>query len=484
MTDGQIPNQVFDHRTGLLFQLSLQELTVLNLDQSTLSRTIQLPTVFHAVHGLSLSYVLLLSSDSLVIYDIIYGTAQACLDVSSSFMAMIPTSDPLTFHVVVTSDNLTQLVTITIPERATLFDAITHKQSIEESLSNNPIILIGPKLKIQAKEVEKAVAEFFTSVRSAVEANDATAIDTLFKIFRKTYSIHHRRSHDKTTILTSTFIKELLSLLLTNDPQNPTFQVYPPKTIEYLLDCNSFSRNMLPGGRKQLVPTALGNRSFLKRLLKTQPTPLTYEDYLHLLQHVLDTPAGSRIVSVERVVDAFERDANTFFHKPDMRTVLSTAHLEHLLQTITQTPDNTISHPNTLNSTLDSLGLGPLLLSPSLSRTTLDTLHATLLSQTDAMKTCLETSSLISLVLHRQNDVPSAQTREREIFVGESKKRKAGDAGGWLDIVGQEGGMTKARRGWIKKPALPTRDMGMTHRFVATAKFQEAPSYSLDKMVI
>jgi hypothetical protein len=98
------------------------------------------------------------------------------------------------------------------------------------------------------------------------------------------------------------------------------------------------------------------------------------------------------------------------------------------------------------------------------------------------MKTCLETSSLISLILHRQNDVPLSQTQEREIFVGQSRKRKADS--GWLDMVGQEGGMTKARWGWIKKPALPTRDTGMTHRFVATANFQEVPSYSLDKMVI
>lgn len=63
------------------------------------------------------------------------------------------------------------------------------------------------------------------------------------------------------------------------------------------------------------------------------------------------------------------------------------------------------------------------------------------------------------------------------------KKRKLGESG-WLDIVGQEGGMTKSRRGWIKKPALPTSEKGMTHRFVATSKFQEAPAYSLDKMVL
>ena len=473
---------MFDPKTCIALQLSLQELKVRNLDDSTPDHTFRLPTAYDGVSTLTNSHILLHSKDCLVIYDIIYGTVQASLDISSSVMAKIPTSDPLSSHAVITADNLIQLIAITIPERATLLDAITHQQPIEESLPNNPSLLVAPKLKLKDKSVKAAISEFFTSVRSAVDAHDSDAIDRLFKEFRTTYNIRRRQtSLDKTTKFTSMFVQELLSLILRTSSQNSAFQVYPDETIKYLLESNSFSRDMFPGGADQLIPTALGNKEFLKKLLKTEPTPLTYRDYLLLMKHVLDTPSNSRTVSTERVLDAFERDADTFFDRPDMRTVLSPDHLERLLEIVTQTPE-TFEYPNILSATLDSLGLGPLVLSPSLSIPAIEMLHTAIRSQTDAMKSCLETSSLISLVLHRQNDVPVSQTRERAIFF-KDKKRKVGETG-WLGVVAQEGGMTKARRAWIKKPALPTNEKGMTHRFVATSKFQEAPTYSLDKMVM
>jgi hypothetical protein len=109
----------------------------------------------------------------------------------------------------------------------------------------------------------------------------------------------------------------------------------------------------------------VGNKKFLTALLDKEPTPFTYWDYLVLIQHILDPPGGRTIVSPDIILDAFERDANTFFDRPDMRTVLSTDHLQRrVLHLLTQNRE-TIVYLTILPNVLDSTGLGPLLLTQS-----------------------------------------------------------------------------------------------------------------------
>src|SRR5208282_5722801 len=163
---------------------------------------------------------------------------------------------------------------------------------------------------------------------------------------------------------------------------------------------------------------------------------------------------------------SFERDVDTFFDKPDMRTVLSNDHLEQFLHILTKDPQ-TISYPTLLCAVLDSIGLGLLLLTQSLSTDVIDLLCSSLNTESASLKTCLETSSLLSVVLHRQNDVPFSHHKERALLFGD-RKRKIGR----FETVAEEGGMMKRRSTWIKKPRLPKPREEITRRFVAETKVQ------------
>ena len=248
------------------------------------------------------------------------------------------------------------------------------------------------------------------------------------------------------------FVGKLMSLIFSKETGELSIRVYPEETIKFLLKADIFSKDLLPGGANGLVPAALGNKKFLKRLLEQQPTPFAYGDYLLLVKYILETPKSTKIVSTLSILDAFERDIDTFFDRSDMRTVLSTDQLQQFLQILTTDPE-IVPYPALLCQVLDAIGLGPLILTQSLPAELIDTLNATLESESSTLSTCLETSSLLSLILQRHNDVPTTRKKDRTILYND-RKRKLGEAG-WLEAVAQEGGMTRQRRTWMRKPALP-----------------------------
>jgi hypothetical protein len=239
--------------------------------------------------------------------------------------------------------------------------------------------------------------------------------------------------------------------------------------------------DLVPGGRDGFVAAVVGQKKLLRVLLEKEPTVFRYEDYLTLVKYLLETPETSLVVSAETILDAFERDADTFFERTDMKKVLSLDQLQQLIALLTKTPD-TISYPTILCNTLDSIGLASLLLNPTLPSDLIETLHTTIEAESDVISTCLTTSSLLSLVLQRQNDVPVVKGKDRAILFNDRKRRLSKT--GWVEVVAEEGGMSKQRRVWMKKPPLPGSGKEMTHRFVATSKFQEVPNYSLDRMVM
>jgi len=272
-----------------------------------------------------------------------------------------------------------------------------------------------------------------------------------------------------------------MDVIFSREGDAVSFRVYPDETIKFLLEANYFSRDLLPGGADGLVSAALGKRKFLKRLLEKEPTPFTYHDYLLLVKYILDTPNGKTIVPAAAILDAFDRDAITFLERPAIKSILPTDQLQQLLNILTQDPEN-IAHPTLLATVLDSIGLGPLMLSQSLPIDLLETLNATLNAETEEITSCLETSSMLTLLLRRQNDISDSRQKDKRIL-HHGTKRKLGEPG-WIDIVAEESGLTRRQKLWMKKPALPGSGRDLTHRFVATTKFQEAPTYSLDRMVL
>lgn len=467
---------MFDIRKSTFFQLSSKDLTIIKPNQ--VPTIYRLTKKYGIIHSLSSSHVLLASSKNIIIYDIIYGTIQAELDLPNSLSTLINTTDTVSFHAIVNAENQTLVIPITIPETATLLDAIG-KEQVQDGHIKNPPILLGPQLKINHKEVRSTVKQLFKSLNSAADSQDAEAFDKLFKKFRRTYRVYSKTNEEKKTKLTPPFIEELLSLIFIKETDGLSIKIYPKDTIRFLLELDVFSRDLLPGDAGGLVSAALGKKEFLKQLLRKQPTPFTYRDYLVLIKYILDTPESNCIIPKSEILGAFERDADTFFDRPDMKTVLSITDLQLLLSTLTKDPE-TISYPTILCGVLDSIGLGPLLLAPSLSVDVIDVLRTTLETESKSMSTCLETSSLLSHLLQRQSDVTTSRHKDRAILFND-KKRKLGGAG-WLEVVAQEGGMTKRQRAWMKKPPLLGSGKELTHRFVATSKFQEVPIYSLDRM--
>jgi hypothetical protein len=462
-----------DVRSGTFFQLSNSCLTVGNKKSS---ETYQLPDKFDDIHALSESHVLLTSSKGLLIFDTVYGTIQAELAKVIKFITVVNTADPLNFHVIVTSENETLGLSITIPACASLLDVIG-KDQFADIPSKVQRILIPPKTDLKTeKQINAAVRTLSASLKEAADACDSEKFDRLFNEFRRSYKAHKGSNLQKRMKLSPLFVREVLGLVFVRRTERLSMRFYPVDTLNFLLDVDIFSRDLLPGGAEGFVSGVMGNTKFLTALLKSQPTPFTYRDYLVLVQYILDSPADKTFVKPNVILDAFERDAETFFDRPDMRSVLSTDHLQRLLHLLTQDPD-VIPYPALLSGVLNSTGLGPLILTQSLPTDLLDTLHAALESKSTSLTAYLETSSIISLILERQKNIPDS---DRRIAYG---KRNI-DQTGWLDVVAEEGGMARQRRAWMKKPTHPGAGKPLTHRFVATAKFQEVGAYSLDRMIM
>ena len=369
------------------------------------------------------------------------------------------------------------MVPLVIPPKATLLDAIG-KGLTPDLHTKKPPIFLSTKIKMKSKDVEAAIKELFKNLKAA---DDGDRFDSIFKAFRKKFQINRRVDRKRTTRLSTAFVRELMALIFVKSEDGVSFRIYPDETIKFLLEGSYFSRDLLPGGAEGLVPSALSKRKFLKRLLEKEPTPFTYRDYLLLVKYILDTPEDKTIVSTEIILDSFERDADTFFERPAMKTILSTDQLQQFLAILTRDSED-IPYPSLLTAVLDSIGLGPLMLTQALPLPLLETIHSFLTSETEDLSQSLQTSSMLSLILHRQNDIPPTRQKDREIFQ-HGMKRKLGETG-WLDIVAEQGGMTRQQKIWMKKPVLPGSGRELTHRFVATTKFQEAPSYSLDRMVL
>ena len=439
--------------------------------------TFNLTDKYENIHPLSSFHVLLSSRKALTIYDVVYGTVQAELELSNSLNAIINTPNPLSFHAVVKSEGKLLVLPIAIPETATLLDAID-KERATKVYTKDPLILLTPKVRIKQKKITSSVKELFASLKAAAEAQDASKFDKGFKDFRNKYRVNREVDDYKRTKLTPEFVKELLSLIFTEESEGLSLRIYPQDTLKYLLEVDVFSRDLLPGGQEGLVSAALGNKKFLKRLLEKQPTPFTYRDYLILVKYILDRSGAKTVVPPSTILESFERDADTFFDSPDMRTVLSNDHLEQFLHILTKDPQ-TISYPTLLCAVLDSIGLGPLLLTQNLSTDVIDVLCTSLDTESASLKSCLETSSQLSLVLHRQKDIPLSHRKERSLLLGE-RKRKLGQ----FETVAHEGGMMKQRIIWIKKPRLPKPGEAITRRFIAETKGQDVPSYSLDKIIL
>ena len=67
-------------------------------------------------------------------------------------------------------------------------------------------------------------------------------------------------------------------------------RIYPEQTVQFLLDVDGFSRDLVPGGRDGFVGAVVGQHKFLKVLLEKEPTVFKYEDYLILVKYILETP--------------------------------------------------------------------------------------------------------------------------------------------------------------------------------------------------
>lgn len=375
------------------------------------------------------------------------------------------------------SENKSLVIPITIPETATLLDTIDKERTTDVS-TKDPLILLTPKLKLKQKKIKSAVKALFKSLKSAAEDQDAKKFDKEFKDFRKQFRVNREDDNYKRTKLTTEFVKELMSLIFTEESEGLLLKIYPADTLKYLLDMDVFSRDLLPGGQGGLVSAALGNKKFLRLLLEKQPTPFTYRDYLLLIKYIIDRSGAKTVIPPSTILESFERDIDTFFDKPDIRTVLSNDHLHQFLYILTKDPQ-TIPYPTLLCAVLDEIGLGPLLLTPSLSTDVIDLLCTSLDIESTAMKTCLEASSLLSLVLHRQKDAPLSHRKEGTLLFGDRKRKL-----GLFETVAQEGGMMKRRSTWMKKPRLPKAGKEITRRFVAETKGQDVPAYSLDRIIL
>jgi Utp8 family len=373
-----------------------------------------------------------------------------------------------------------QVVPVAISSKPTLLDAIG-KPANEVEASHPPLVLLPPKYLPKQKKLQEGLKKLYSKLEDAADQQDGDKFDEAFQKFRKKFNVSHNFDNNKTAKLTSAFIRKLMSFIFVKEGDDLSIRVYPKLTIKFTLNSKEFSRDLLPEGA-DLVSVALKNKRFLKELLEASPTPLTYLDFLTLVKYVLDTPDSDLIVPASEILKGFEAAIETFFDRPDMKTALSNDHLHRLLQLLTKDPKLMLNTSTILCATLDSIGLGPLLLTGSLPLELLDTLQTSIDEESNSLSSCIETSSLLSIILHRQDDVPSKKAKAREILYTD-KKRKSDEAG-WLDVVAQEGGMNKHRRLWIKKPVLPGSDKALTHRFVATTKFQEAPTYSLDRMIL
>ena len=466
--------------------MELVEKSVVVLQQDNPPISHPLSEKFDQVYPLSASHILLVSHQKLIIFDIVYGTIQASHSVPNSFHSIIPASDPLSFHAIITSENQPLVITLTIPEKATLIDALGKGPQLDLHTDTPPLFL-GTKIQMGRKNVDDAVKQLFSKLKGA---SDGTEFDKIFKDFRMEFkvnrvednpSIPNKRHKDQKryTRLSTAFVRELLGVMFLREDEIPKFRVYPEQVIKFLLLGKYFSRDLLPGGAEGLVSAALGNKKFFKKLLEKEPTPFTYRDYVLLVKYILDTPEDKTIVSSTTILDSFERVANSFFERPALKTILSTDQLHQFLGVLTRDPEN-IAYPNLLAAVLDSIGLGPLLLTQSLPIDLIESLHSTLNAETEDISACLETSAMLNLILRRQKDIPDSRSSERR-FLHHGTKRKLGEAG-WIDIVAEENGMTRQQKLWMKKAPLPGKKL--THRFVATTKFQEAPTYSLDRMIL
>jgi hypothetical protein len=462
--------------SGTIFQLAKRTLCIFKPNQEP--TFYRLTNKFDSIHPLSASHVLLSSGKEIVIYDAVYGIIQSRLEIPNSHTTIINTSNPSSFYAFAISDSQALLFPVTIPSSSTLLDAIGKEHTTSLSTTNRPVLL-APKRKISSKEATKAVKELFESLKTISAAQDSKAFDKRFKEFRKSYKAN-RGEDKKMTKLTPLFVKELLSLIFVNGFDGLSIQVYAEKSLDFLLRVGLFSKDLLPGGAEQLVPVALGNPKFLNQLLKSEPTPFTYGDYLVLVKHILDTVDSQPAVPLDTILESFERDVDTFFDRPDIKTVLSNDQLQQFLQFLTRNPE-TVSYPSLFAIVLDAIGLGPLLLTQSLPTELFETLQSALDIESKSIAKCLETSAALSLILHRQNDIPLSTQRGRELLYGD-RKRKVGQTG-WVQMIAEEGG-TKKRNNWMKKPTLPGSGVALTSRFVAVAKSQEAPVYSLDRMIL
>ena len=471
----------FNRYTGTFFHLSKRGLNVLKPNQDPAS--LPLTGKYEHVHPLSQSYVLLSSSTNFIIYDIVYGTIQATLVLENTLVTVINTSDPLSLSAILTSESQTLVLPITIPERATLLAAISKEPLPSTYHTKRPLILLAPKLrrKFKNEAISSDTKELFGSLKAATNSSDARQFDKLFKEFRRTYNIDRKGPDRRSSNLTPQFVKELLDLIFVREGDTLAVRIYPEQTVKFLLDVNGFSRDLVPGGADGFVTALVGQTNFLRLLLENQPTVFGYEDYLMLVKYILETPESSLVIPAETILDAFERDADSCFERIDMKTILSLDQLQRLIRLLTEATDM-IAYPTLLSDVLDSIGLASLLLNPSLPVGLIESLHTTIVAETQAVSTCLKASSLISLVLQRQTDIPVTKAKDRAILFND-RKRTLGKAG-WVEVVAEEGGMSKQRRMWMKKPALPDSGREMTHRFVAARKFQEVPSYSLDRMIL
>ena len=429
---------------------------------------------YTAVYPLSSSHLLLASLNRLLIYETVYASVQAELAMPCTILTVVKTSDPLSFTVLVNSKNQIHVLSMTIPKSATLLDAVRHHR-MDTSSSQTPSILLPPNTKLKKKDVDLSLKKLFTSLEEAITTNDPQTFDKLFRHFRKEHKANRVLNGTKKSKLTSSFVKDLLALIFHHQNEKGlSLRIYPNETIEFLLDMRLFLPNLLPGGADGLVSAALGNASFLKDLLKKEPSPFSYNDYLKLLKYILETPESEWIVRPSKVLGAFERDVTTFFNRPDMKTVLSLDQLQQLLNLVTQ-----ISHPlsyaTTLSLIFDSIGLAALLTCSSLHASLIDQLHVAIEDETATISESLEVSSAVSLVLRRLSDTPMSKS-------GGELKRKI--EVGRLNIVAQEDGLEKRRRIWMKKPHQPGEWEKWTPRFIAKNNFQEVAAYSLERVAM
>ena len=297
--------------------------------------------------------------------------------------------------------------------------------------------------------------------------------------------------------LTPIFVQELMALVFTTSEGGIQLRLYPQETIQFILECGSFSRDAIPGtGEDKFVLATMQHEGFLRMVLEMNPSPLTFRDFLVLIKTFLESKdRGIGSVNLEMVFEGFERNVDKFFDMGDMKCVLSTDTLHSLLSVLTSNTSvsnsfdsiseeevtSIIRYPALLTSVLDSIGLAQLFLPTTLPLPLLESLITNLTSETEHVASCLSTSSILSLVLHRQKCSFGKPPTKHIDPVKESRKRKREV----VEIVAEEGGRSRRRVMWLKRDPLPSAGSGgLTRRFVATAKSLEVPSYSLDKMVV